>query len=367
MTSHVVIKEGPTHLAVPELHSSGGPGTKGLDVFYNSQMAFNRDVSIMFLRALGPGLKVADCMAATGSRSARMANEVPDIEVVANDIDPRSSDFIQKNIELNGLNNLRANNQDLACLLSEERFDYVDIDPFGSPIPYLHSAIKGVSRNGVLALTATDTAPLAGARRDKCERRYLARPMKWPGHHESGLRILLGTVARDLARFDKGMEPLLSFYCDHYFRIYVRVTKGAERADRTLSQLGYMAYDSKSLQRSVSSKPEGHPYGPMWLGPLHDRGLLSKMDADESLQETARCAKMLNLWREELDTPICYEVAELSSHLKVSPPRMERFLRSLSKRGPASRSHISPTIFRTDLPLEEVFISYLEATEIDNL
>jgi len=367
VTSHVVIKEGPTHLAVPSLHSSGGPGTKGLDVFYNRQMAFNRDVSIMFLRALGSGLKVADCMAATGSRSARMANEVPDIEVVANDIDPRSGDFIRKNIELNGLDNLRVNNQDLACLLSEERFDYVDIDPFGSPIPYLHSAIKGVSRNGILALTATDTAPLAGARRDKCERRYLARPLKWPCHHESGLRILLGTVARDLARFDKGMEPLLSFYCDHYFRVYVRVTKGAERADRTLAQVGHMAYDRQSLVRSVSPDAQGHPYGPLWLGPLHDRGLLADMEVGPSLQEAGRCSKMLALWREELDTPLCYEVAEISSYLKVSPPRMEKLLHSLSRRGPASRSHVSPTCFRTDLPLEEVLDSYLEAAQIDNL
>lgn len=309
-------------------------------------------------------MRVADCMAATGSRSARMANEVPGIEVVANDIDPRSLEFMDLNVGLNQLSNLESRNLDLACLLSQERFDCVDIDPFGSPMPYLHSAIKGVSRGGVLAITATDTAPLAGARRDKCERRYLARPPKWPCHHESGLRILLGTIARELARFDKGMDPLLSFYCDHYFRVFVRVGKGAMKAESTLANMGYMSYDRRTLERSFSDRMEEHPYGPMWLGPLHDRDLLQTMDVDDGLAEPRRCEKMLNLWREELDTPVSYEVSELSSYLKISPPRMERLLESMRSLGDASRSHVSPTAFRTDLELEQVLEAYRDASSL---
>ncbi|MCU0373510.1 MAG: ATP-binding protein, partial [Ignavibacteria bacterium] len=41
-------------------------------------------------------------------------------------------------------------------------FDYIDIDPFGSPCPFLDAAIKRLSRGGILAVTATDTSALAG-------------------------------------------------------------------------------------------------------------------------------------------------------------------------------------------------------------
>lgn len=47
-----VITEGTTKLLVPESHSAGGPGRiiPG-EVFFNEQMAFNRDVAVMLLRA----------------------------------------------------------------------------------------------------------------------------------------------------------------------------------------------------------------------------------------------------------------------------------------------------------------------------
>ena len=37
-------------------------------------------------------------------------------------------------------------------------FDYIDIDPFGSPNPFLAAAIGRITRNGIVAVTATDTA-----------------------------------------------------------------------------------------------------------------------------------------------------------------------------------------------------------------
>ena len=79
-----VITEGQTKLLVPESHSVNGPGKINAgSVFFNEQMAFNRDVSIMLLKALKrPSMTVADAMTATGSRAVRIANEVPGTEVV---------------------------------------------------------------------------------------------------------------------------------------------------------------------------------------------------------------------------------------------------------------------------------------------
>ncbi|MBO4763854.1 MAG: methyltransferase domain-containing protein, partial [Candidatus Methanomethylophilaceae archaeon] len=154
MPSGVVIREGATDILVPSDHSVHGPGTIKGSVFFNEQMAFNRDVSVMLLRALDRNLTVADAMAATGSRSVRIANEVPGTEVVATDISPEAVSFIDANIELNALSNCRSSNRNMHSLFAEESFDYVDLDPFGSPVPFIQSAIRGCRRKGILPVTA---------------------------------------------------------------------------------------------------------------------------------------------------------------------------------------------------------------------
>ncbi len=357
-----VIREGSTDILVPHEHSSGGPGKKMGTVFFNEQMAFNRDVSVMLLRSLErDSITVADAMCATGSRSVRIANEVPNSIVTANDISPSAMPFINANIELNNLDNCTASCRNMHSLFTDESFDYVDLDPFGSPAPFIQSAIRGCGRKGIMAITATDTAPLAGAHAQKCRRRYQSEPIRGFMCHEGGLRILMCTIARELAKFDRGMTPLLSFYADHYFRTYVRIDEGAQAADDTLSKLGYMHYDMETLERSTSRLPDdGHRLGPFWLGPLHDPYTLSRMSA-EGMADQRRCVKYLDLWRNELDDQVfVYDIAELSSHIKMSPPRIDDFMVFLNEHGRASKSHVSPTSFKTDIPLEDLIPLYRE-------
>ena len=47
---------------------------------------------------------------------------------------------------------------DFLAILHSKGFDYIDLDPFGSPNIFLDSAVKRLGRNGILAVTATDTA-----------------------------------------------------------------------------------------------------------------------------------------------------------------------------------------------------------------
>jgi len=323
-------------------------------------MAFNRDVSVMFLRTFNDRMTVADAMSATGARAVRIANEVPTTEVVANDMDPNSVESIKANIGLNGLSNCEATCKNMHTLFSERTFNYVDIDPFGSPVPFIQSAIRGCRRKGILAITATDTAPLAGAHAIKCRRRYQSNPIRGYMCHEGGLRILLCTMARELAKFDRGMRPLLSFYADHYFRTYIQVIEGAEAADASLRELGYMRYDPNTLERSTTKECcRDHPLGPFWLGSLHDKEILSRMST-ENLAKEVRCKKMLDLWRNELDEVFLYDMSELSSHLKLSPPRLEDFVSALNDHGRASKTHMCPTSFKTDLDVRDVISLYKE-------
>ena len=235
---------------VPEVHSTHGPGKINAgSVFFNEQMAFNRDVSVMLLRALQrPSMTVADAMTATGSRAVRIANEVPGTDVTANDFDENAIPYIEANIEINGLENCRASHSDMHCLFAENSYDYVDLDPFGSPSLFIQSAIRGCRKRAVLAVTATDTAPLAGAQTPKCRRRYQCEPIRGYMCHEGGLRILMCNIAREMGKFDMGMRPLLSFYADHYYRTYVEIVPGTKACDDMLAHLGYMRYDQKTLE-----------------------------------------------------------------------------------------------------------------------
>ncbi len=367
MPSGVELIEGRTKLLVPEQHSSRGPGTRTADVFFNEQMAFGRDVTIMFLKALDKnGITAADAMSATGARAVRIANEVKDTIVVANDADPKAIPYIEHNISLNSLSNCTSSNKDLHVLFAESSFDYVDIDPFGTPVPFIQSAIRGCRKKGVIAITATDTAPLAGAQTGKCRRRYQSEPIRGYMCHESGLRILMCSIARELAKFDRGMKPLLSFYADHYFRTYVQVEEGAAATDRSLGQLGFMHYDPKTLERSVSEHcSKEHDKGPFWLGPLHDKKLLARMDA-AGMEKEKRCAKMLALWKNELDEQtFLYDISELSSFTKMSPPKMEVLIEALNCAGKTTPTHMSPTSFKTELDAEEVISIYIR-TSPDN-
>ncbi len=356
-----MVREGLTDFLVPGLHSVHGPGKIQGTVFFNEQMAFNRDISVMLLRAAGGNLTVADAMAATGSRSVRIAKEVPGTQVTANDISADAVAYIDANIELNHLDNCVSSNRNMHSLFAEQSFDYVDLDPFGSPVPFTQSAIRGCRRGGILAITATDTAPLAGAHAVKCRRRYQSEPVRGYMCHEGGLRILMSSIARELAKFDRGMRPLLSFYADHYFRTYLRVEEGAEAADRTLGRLGYLQYDKDTLERSISyDKDPVHPYGPLWLGPLHDKDFLAGMSPAD-LADEKRVTKYLNLWRNEIDTEVfVYDMSELSSHMKLSPPKIDAFMEFLNEHGRASKSHVSPSSFKTDIPLDELLPLYKE-------
>ncbi len=363
MVDGIEITEGPTRLFVPEVHSVHGPGKITGSVFFNEQMAFNRDISVMFLKTLQKDMTVADAMTATGSRAVRIANEVPGTTVTANDYSADTMEFINRNIELNNLDNCVASNKNMHVLFSESSFDYVDVDPFGSPAPFTQSAIRGCRRKGILAITATDTAPLAGANRIKCERRYQSRPLRGSMCHEMGLRVLMGSIARELAKFDRGMEPMLSFSADHYYRTYVRVTEGADAADASLAKLTYISFDRETLERHTSDKPGGDfVYGPFWGANLHDKETLAKMSTENIAMEK-RCDKVLNIWRQEYDnTPFTYDISELSSHTKLSPPKLEVLIAALNESGIASKTHTSPTSFKTDLNLKEILSIYKEVS-----
>lgn len=64
------------------------------------------------------------------------------------------------------------------------RFDVIDLDPYGCPSHFLDGAVQAVSSGGLLMVTCTDMAVLAGNSPETCYSKYGAISLRTPTCHE---------------------------------------------------------------------------------------------------------------------------------------------------------------------------------------
>lgn len=86
----------------------------------------------------------------------------------------------------------------LCCL--HQYYEVVDLDPYGTPVQFLDSAVQSVSEGGLLLVTATDMAVLCGSNGEACHAKYGIYPLHKPYCHEMALRILLACVEKHANR-----------------------------------------------------------------------------------------------------------------------------------------------------------------------
>src|SRR5438132_13947501 len=82
-------------------------------------------------------------------------------------------------------------NGELVSLVGTDRYDFVDVDPFGPPTPFLGPIFEEIKNGSGVGVTPTDTSVLSGTYPAACLRRYQARRLRCPQGSEFGLRILL--------------------------------------------------------------------------------------------------------------------------------------------------------------------------------
>jgi tRNA (guanine26-N2/guanine27-N2)-dimethyltransferase len=357
--------EGSTTFFVPaqDKDTQFPPGTA--PIFFNRRMALNRDATVLLLPLLAPS-DYLDTMGATGVRGLRVANECG-IPVTINDRDPAATDLIAHNAASANLL-VEVTTSDANALLSERSFDTVDLDPFGTPAPFIDAAIRGTRR--FLFVTATDTAPLCGAHLKAGMRRYFARPRNTEYHSEVGLRILLAFVARETIKYDRGIEPLFCFAREHFVRLHVRMVRGAIGADETLARLGFVLQCPKCPYREEQQGmfpnerccPDCgeslRPIGPLWLGSLQNPGIIAQMRERLESQELGTkkdLAKLLEVYSTELPTSSFYDYHHIAKLLKVSPPDIGTVLGRIIAAGyPATRTHFSGYGIKTEAPLDVI-------------
>ncbi|KAH9365125.1 hypothetical protein HPB48_014072 [Haemaphysalis longicornis] len=213
------------------------------------------------------------------------------------------------NIDHNHVGHIVFPNRGEASLLMHmhkiDRFDVIDLDPYGSPAPFLDSAVQAVKDKGLLLVTCTDMAILCGNSSETCRAKYGAVSLKAKCCHEMALRIVLQSIESHANRYGRYTIPLLALSVDFYVRVFVRVYTGPAIVKRSTSKLGMVyqcsgcetftlqplgrcAEKGNSFKFTPALGPPvglncthcGHKHhigGPMWIDPLHNVDFVGRL------------------------------------------------------------------------------------------
>lgn len=126
-------------------------------------------------------ITILEALAASGLRSIRYALELPSPtlairSITTNDYSPLAVEAIRANAAHNNLSHIIQPSQgDAAQVMytcSPRKFSVVDLDPYGSSSPFIDAAVQAVEDGGLLLVTCTDMAVLAGGQSDICFAKY---------------------------------------------------------------------------------------------------------------------------------------------------------------------------------------------------
>ena len=336
----VEVTEGLARLTVPAGGSSRGPGTRSRLPFYNPAMAVNRDLTVLALRALCSG-RLWDALTGSGALAARVGRECPGWTVTATDWNPAAVELARASLAANGAagevvhHNARKGPP-------AGTFTHVDIDPFGSPAPFLPAAFA-VEGLRTMSVTATDTGALCGVFPEAALRRYGVRLVRTPCLREIGVRSLLGYCARVAADSSLAVRPLFATAAEHFLKVVFAVERGEPPPPRyfSLNELGQPMWAAEG-------------YGPVWGGPLFDATWLRQVSVPPWMPHGT--ARLLDTMVGEADGPAFYwTTSHLAGKLRQAPPRLTDMIRRLRERGyGATRTHFDPSGFRTEAGLKAV-------------
>jgi len=364
--------------------------SKSMNVFYNKRMEINRDISILANIAYyklfsQDSLVVIDSMAASGIGSIRLLKNCKNVEkIYLNDINPVAVELIKNNLELNEIKTKQVEvlNKDANLLFSEisqnsSPPNVISIDPFGTPNLYIDSAFKAIKKDkGLLCITATDTAVLFGVRPMACIRKYMSKPLHTEYCKEIGARILIYYISRIANINNLGIIPLLTFYSNHFIRIFVLTYKGKSNIFKDLSNsYGYILHCKNcgyrsSINDNILKVPQKCPTclikkqlsysGPLWINELHQKAFLeelNQLNEKFNFNSKNRMRKILTFALNEINMPISYyNIHKISQQLKLSSiPKLEDLIKTIEEKGyKASRTHFDFISIKTDMKIDEL-------------
>ena len=350
--------EGDTELWLPPTGSSRGPARRRA-IFYNPAMALDRDLNVAFARVAErrgcPAWDAWEMLGATGVRGLRLVHETEAIgSLVITERDPEALVVLRRNAASVDPDRVTIVAGDATSVPPGAPFDYVDLDPYGSPIPFLPALFQALTDGAIAAVTATDMMVLAGVTAGACPRIYGARPVRGRLAPESGLRILLAFLDREARARGFGIHPLLSYVQGHHVRTYIAIDHSEFGRTSPVGTIDPATWEGPWIAGNG-------PFGPMWLGPLGDpewvRRLRPPPVAACPKETAAFIARLIE--ESEVDRPFYYEPNGLARRVgRTEPSSVDALLAALRARGArAARGHPRAAAIRTDAPraiVEEV-------------
>jgi tRNA (guanine26-N2/guanine27-N2)-dimethyltransferase len=369
--------------------------SKSMNVFYNEKMILNRDITSLVVGAYKNiynliTFNFIDSMAASGITSIRLLKEHEELgKVYINDINPLAIDLIKRNVQLNAIDTskVKVSQKDANSLFSEfqnqdhsnnkfKRADIISIDPFGTPNSYIDMAFKAIKKkDGLLCLTATDTAVLFGVKPNVCIRKYMSKPLHTEYCKEIGARILVYFISRLANINNLGIIPLLSFYSNHFLRVFISTVKKKKTIIHNFSNYGYILHCKSCGYRSSFSDdilqiPKYCPSckgsktlkyaGPLWIGELHSEDflkLLLSLNKQQNYINKKVIDKKLSYALEEIKMPpFYYNIHKLCQELKLPfVPKLDEIIKAIDKKKfTASRTHFDNLAIKSNINLSEL-------------
>lgn len=341
------------------------------------------------------GIRILDALAATALRSIRYVKEIPGIkEVVVNDLDEAAVQAAQRNIDFNQVDSskIRVQQGDAITAMHtssaiKQRFDVIDLDPYGSAAPFLDAAVQCVEEGGLLCVTCTDMGVLSGGHPETCYAKYGSMPTKGKYLHEMALRIVLHALEAQANRYRRHIVPVLSLSIDFYVRLFVRVFTSPAEVKKACTKAAYVhqSLGCGSFFLQPIGKMSNNNYnpsltfgdglcpqtgkrfkigGPIWSPPMHDTEwvglLLDRVQQNRGPHPPAtrkRIHGMLTSVSEELpDVPLFYSLPDMCSTLHCNSPRMVDMQAALINAGyRVSQQHKEPQAVKTDAPDDVVW------------
>ena len=208
--------EGDTKFLVPSQFILKKEPSK-FPVFFNPAAKFNRDISIHIYRTFinNNPKKILPLLMQSYSTSCELLKKYQgSTEYFSMHSIPSHLAFLKSMPLLNNVyNKCNFYNKEICNFLStefnfEKRATIVDVDPFGTPAPYLDCLLRSVENGGLISVTATDTAVLCGVYPKVCYRKYYGNPLRTKYAGEIEIRLLISSIALIASRLNLSITPI---------------------------------------------------------------------------------------------------------------------------------------------------------------
>ncbi|KAG0381040.1 tRNA methyltransferase 1 [Mortierella sp. AD032] len=360
------------------------------------------------------GISILEALSASGLRSIRYAKEIPNVRhILTNDLEADAVTSIKRNAEFNGISPdlLEPHQGDAIDVLYKhrdplKRYDVIDLDPYGTASPFIDGAVQAVADGGLLCVTCTDLAVLAGTNyTETCYAKYGGHPVKSEFCHEVALRLVLNTLSISAARYKRHIVPMVSLSIDYYLRVFVRVYTSAAQVKLTGSKtcVAYVCTGCQSTYTQALGKatetPKGHlkfgvntgpPVdrncehcqsrfhiaGPMWGKELHSVPFIERMlkhvrESSHLYKTQPRILGMLSVCKEEIEAPFYYTANGLSGTVhSTSIPLLHVMSALLHQDYKVSGSHAAQGSIKTNAPptaVWDVMRSWVKLHPVKNI